>query len=93
MTAPCPIFGFLVELEVEPDESDNLWESFNALLEARGLEADGGRGFRLWTFRLSGVGAQASDLDRRAITAWANSQPAVRSVSVGELFDISGAFQ
>lgn len=85
------MFGFLVELEIEPAESGRLWKSFGALLEERGLEADGGRGHRLWTFRLSGVGTQASDLDRQAIRAWANSEAAVRSVNVGELFDIFGA--
>jgi uncharacterized protein YggL (DUF469 family) len=77
-----------VELEIEPDETDALWESFTALLERRGLEADGGRGYRLWTFRLSGVGAQATDADRHAVIDWANSNSAVRSVTVGDLFDI-----
>jgi hypothetical protein len=91
MTSACPIFGFLVEFEIQPDEADYLWKSFEALLEERGLEADGGRGYRLWTFRLSGVGAPASDLDRRAVIAWANSHAAVRSVSVGDLFDILDA--
>jgi uncharacterized protein YggL (DUF469 family) len=88
VTAPCPILGFLVELEIEPDAAEALWQSFAALLEKRSLEADGGRGYRVWTFRLSGVGSQASDADRRAVTDWANSQRVVRSVSVGELFDI-----
>jgi uncharacterized protein YggL (DUF469 family) len=91
MTAPCPSFGFLVELEIEPDAAETLWKSFGALLEERGLEADGGRGYRIWTFRLTGVGAQASDVDRRAIKTWATSQSAVRSVNVGDLFDIWGA--
>jgi hypothetical protein len=88
VSAPCPVFGFLVELEVEPGAAEALWKSFTALAEERGLEADGGRGLRLWTFRLTGLSAQASDLDRRAVQAWASSQSGVRSVRIGDLFDI-----
>lgn len=93
MTAPCPIFGFLVELEVDEQlssgQSDGVWRSFMDLTRRRGLEADGGRGRRLWTYRLLGESAQASDLDRTAVRAWAATHPEIVDVRVGELFDVS----
>lgn len=61
------------------------------LVQQRGLEADGGRGRRFWTYRLHGEGAQASDLDRSAVREWAATHPEIVSVRVGELFDVQAA--
>ena len=86
------MFGFLVEIEVDDglaaDESDALWRDFMALVEERGLLADGGTGGRTWTYRIHSEGSQATDGDRKAIEAWARARPAIVSASVGELFDI-----
>ena len=92
MTAPCPVFGFLVEVEIDqhvaPNESDRLWKAFMGLVQQRGLEADGGRGRRRWTYRLHGESSQASDLDRTAIRDWASAEPRIVSIHIGDLFDV-----
>jgi uncharacterized protein YggL (DUF469 family) len=95
MTAPCPIFGFQVELELDPRvtprEAEELWQEFVALVQQRGLEADGGRGIRWWTYRLHGESSQASDVDRSAIRDWASAHPGIVTVRIGDLFDVQGA--
>jgi uncharacterized protein YggL (DUF469 family) len=92
MTAPCPIFGFLVEIEIDdyvsPVESDSLWNAFMAFVQQRGLEADGGRGSHMWTYRLCGESAQASDLDRAALQEWASKHREIVSIRIGDLFDV-----
>jgi uncharacterized protein YggL (DUF469 family) len=94
MSAACPTFAFLVEIEIEPEaaaSADDLWEAFIAFAGERGLLADGGRGYRRWTYRLHGEGMQATDADRAAFRSWASTRPEIVSTVVGELFDLGSA--
>lgn len=93
MTAPCPVFRFYVELDLDEmrrDEADDLWRSFMAMIEQRGLVADGGRGQQQWTYMLHSEASQATDLDRAAVEQWAASRREIEAARVGELFDDDG---
>jgi len=92
MTAPCPLYAFLVEFEVDASlsaaASDSLWSDFMKCADRHGLDPDGGRGVRLWTYRLTSESGQASEQDRAAISDWASKRREIVSVRVGELFDL-----
>jgi uncharacterized protein YggL (DUF469 family) len=91
MSAPCPTFAFLVEIEIDPQtrDQDRLWRELMTFVEQRGLLADGGRGHRLWTYRIHGEGTQATNADRVALENWLVKRAEVRNVRVGELFDLN----
>jgi uncharacterized protein YggL (DUF469 family) len=92
MSAPCPTFAFLVEIEIDPErapDGEGLWRELMAFVEQRGLLADGGRGHRLWTYRIHGEGMQATNADRVALENWLTKRPEVCIVQVGELFDLN----
>ena len=92
MTAPCPIFTFLVEMELAADlgggRRDALLRAFAAEVESRGLVARGGASPDGWTYRITGESAQATDLDRRALERWAATRPEVVAVRVGQLTEL-----
>jgi uncharacterized protein YggL (DUF469 family) len=92
MSAACPVFGFLVELEIDDGldraESDALWSAFMKAVADRGLVADGGTGRTLWSYLIHSEAAQATDLDRTALEAWMKSRPEIVAVRVGTLFDL-----
>jgi uncharacterized protein YggL (DUF469 family) len=92
VTAPCFMLGFLVELEVDETISsgrhDALWQTFMGVVEERGLVADGGTGRKRWSYMLRSEASQASDMDRKAIQAWAESRVEIAAVRVGPLVDL-----
>ena len=96
MSAPCPVFGFVVEFEMsEALSSDQLRDVRLAFLaqvaEARGLVIDERRRDHRWTFLVRSEASQATDADRRAVEAWAQEQRAIVAVGVGPLLDFASA--
>lgn len=93
MTAPCPIFGFELDLAIEPrlseTDAERLWRELNALLDRRGLEARGIRSTSTWSYRIRGESSQATDVDRTAIQEWATTQRGIVSCRTSVIFDLA----
>lgn len=92
MSGSCPQLAFDVTLHVDASldaaTSSALWTAFTALLEERGLASGGGtEGGGQWRYIIWREGGQAEHVDREAIREWAEGQPAISEVRVGELID------
>ena len=94
MSAPCPILGFtvLIELHVSTEESqaEALSRSLTELLSAQGLEASGG-GRRPLLFIVSREGSQATEAERQLVQSWASEWSDVATITVSDLIDLSTA--
>jgi uncharacterized protein YggL (DUF469 family) len=94
MSAPCPILGFTVLVELnelaEESQAEALSESLTALLAAQGLEASGG-GRRHRQFLVSRVGSQATEAERQLVESWASEWSDVAIITVSDLVDLSTA--
>jgi uncharacterized protein YggL (DUF469 family) len=92
LSAPCPILGFTVLIELHDSVADARGEALRsalgALLESNGLTMAGG-GRRRARFEVRREGSQATEADRRIVAAWAEEQDDVASVSVSELIDLT----
>lgn len=90
MTAPCPAYGFHVQMALRPGlvpaERERLLAQWEELLENRGLSS-GGRG-PTYGWIVTSEASQATDDDRSAVRAWLESRPELKSWSVGELVDL-----
>jgi uncharacterized protein YggL (DUF469 family) len=94
MSAPCPILGFtvLVDLHESAGESraEALTRALTELLAAQGLEASGGgRPQRL--FVVSREGSQATEAERQLVESWASEWSDVATITVSDLVDLSAA--
>ena len=94
MSAPCPILGFtvLVDLResVDEPEAEALTQSLTDLLAAQGLESSGG-GRRQLLFVVSREGSQATEAERQLVESWASEWSAVADITVSDLVDLSAA--
>jgi len=94
MSAPCPILGFtvLVDLRESAEEAqgEELAQSLTALLAAQGLESSGG-GRRQQLFVVSREGSQATEAERQLVERWASEWSDVAEVTVSDLLDLSAA--
>lgn len=91
MSAPCPILGFiiLIELRDSADDAhaDALRAALGELLESNGLTLAGG-GRRRSRFVVRREGSQATEADRRLVEGWAAERGDVASVTVSDLVDL-----
>ena len=94
MSAPCPILGFtvLVDLResVDEPEAETLTQSLTDLLAAQGLESSGG-GRRQQLFVVSREGSQATEAERQLVESWASEWSDVAEITVSDLVDLSTA--
>jgi uncharacterized protein YggL (DUF469 family) len=94
MSAPCPILGFtvLVDLHESAEESQGeaLTQALTELLAAQGLEANGG-GRRQQLFVVSREGSQATEAERELVQSWASEWSDVATITVSDLVDLSAA--
>lgn len=94
MSAPCPILGFtvLVDLHESAEESQGkaLSQALTDLLAAQGLESSGG-GRRQRLFVVSRVGSQATEAERRLVESWSSMWSDVADITVSDLLDLSTA--
>jgi uncharacterized protein YggL (DUF469 family) len=92
LSAPCPILGFTVLIELRDSVADARGEALRsalgALLESNGLTMVGG-GRRRARLEVRREGSQATEADRRIVAAWAAERGDVASVSVSELIDLT----
>ena len=94
MSAPCPILGFTVLIELHDSVADSrgdaLRSSLGELLESNGLTMTGG-GRRRSRFDVRREGSQATEADCRLVAAWATERADVATVRVSELVDLNPA--
>jgi uncharacterized protein YggL (DUF469 family) len=94
MSAPCPILGFtvLVDLHesVEESQADVLTQALTELLAAQGLESSGG-GRRQRLFVVSREGSQATEAERQLVESWASEWRDVADITVSDLVDLGAA--
>jgi hypothetical protein len=90
MSAPCPVYGFVIHLRPSADtDLDAVLESLRReLLSARGLmgaEADEGE------IVVAGDGFQATHADREATLGWLAARLDAEQFTVGPLSDVGHA--
>jgi uncharacterized protein YggL (DUF469 family) len=94
MSAPCPILGFtvLVDLHESAEESQAgaLTGSLTELLASQGLVSSGG-GRRQLLFVVGREGSQATEAERQLVERWAAEWRHVAAISVSDLVDLSPA--
>jgi uncharacterized protein YggL (DUF469 family) len=94
MSAPCPILGFtvLVDLRGPAEESQRgaLTQSLAELLASQGLVSSGGGGRQL-LFVVGREGSQATEAERQLVQRWAEEWSHVAAISVSDLVDLSRA--
>ena len=94
MSAPCPVFGFHVELTLAFGLSErtvgDLWRDFRRnIVEGRGLVCEREAAGEQWSMTLRGEASQATDSDREAVTQWAAGRSEIQSLEIGPLVDLA----
>lgn len=93
MSAPCPILGFVVELQLQDGLSDAAAEAFRCaadeLFESRGLSGSRQHRGTLWSFIVQSEAAQPTESDREAVLAWARGRQEVANAWAGPIGDLS----
>ena len=89
MSAPCPVFGFVVRLrgEREVDPEALVSALHREILEPRGLEGRIAVDNR--EIVITGEGCQATDADRDVVVAWLSRRRDLSWFEVGALEDVS----
>ncbi|HEY9226339.1 MAG TPA: 50S ribosome-binding protein YggL [Gemmatimonadaceae bacterium] len=91
MSAPCPLFGFVVSIRLRPEttelDADLLADQLIDLLEANSLTTEGGGLDRHLEFVVNREGAQATQSDRELILTWAERWREKAAIAVGDLVD------
>ena len=94
MSAPCPILGFTVLVDLhdsaEESQAEALTQTLAELLAAQGLESSGG-GRRQRLFVVSREGSQATEAERQLVESWASEWSDVAVITVSDLVDLSAA--
>ena len=91
MTAPCPVFGFVVLATLHDHasetERDDFVTALQALLAAHELRSwRRGRGLE---FVIRREGSQATEGDRAIVSEWAAQWDDRATIAVGELVDLT----
>jgi uncharacterized protein YggL (DUF469 family) len=94
MSAPCPIFGFRVELRLALGLSErtlgDLWRDFRrSIVDARGLDCAREASGDSWSIVLRSEASQATDGDREAVRQWAEGRSEIDSLEIGPLLDLA----
>ena len=92
MTAPCPMLGFTVTVELRGDasaaERREIVASLVGLLERHDLTGTV-RGDRVIDVVVRRDGSQATDADRALVRAWAAAWTARAAIAVGDVVDLT----
>lgn len=94
MSAPCPVFGFRVELTLTFGLSERtvgeLWRDFRrSIVEDRALTCEREAGADRWVMTLRSEASQATDSDREAVRHWGADRREIESLDVGPLVDLA----
>jgi uncharacterized protein YggL (DUF469 family) len=94
MSAPCPILGFTVLVDLRAPAKDSqrgaLTQSLAELLASQGLVSSGGGGRQL-LFVVGRDGSQATEAERQLVQRWAAEWSHVAAIAVSDLVDLSPA--
>lgn len=94
MSAPCPVFGFRVELTLAVGLSErtvgDLWRDFRrSIVEARALTCEREASGDHWSMTLRSEASQATDADREAVSEWGSGRTEIEGLEVGPLVDLA----
>jgi uncharacterized protein YggL (DUF469 family) len=94
MSAPCPVFGFRIELALTFGLSEQsiggLWRDFRRdVVVARGLSCERQVRGEHWSMIIRSEATQATDADREAVTRWGTGRREIASLEVGRLVDLA----
>jgi hypothetical protein len=94
MSAPCPVFGFVVTItprEVDdPTALDPIIADLMTVLDADGLEGVvGGGGAK--TIAVRREGSQATDQDRQLVREWSARWSGAANVTIGPIVDLGSS--
>lgn len=94
MSAPCPILGFTVLIELHEPAAEvragALTVSLAQLLATQGLVSSGG-GRRQMLFVVGREGSQATEAERQLVERWADEWRDAAAITVSDLVDLSTA--
>ena len=94
MSAPCPVYGFVVSVVLDAHTTDAqrtaLMDDLIDTLEAGDLLM-GGRGDRVLEYVINREGDQATEADRQRVVAWAARWSDRGVITVSDLVDLSEA--
>jgi uncharacterized protein YggL (DUF469 family) len=94
MSAPCPVYGFVVSVVFDARTTDAqraaLMDDLIDTLEAGDLLM-GGRGDRVLEYVINREGDQATEADRQRVLAWAARWSESGVIMVSDLVDLSEA--
>ena len=94
MSAPCPILGFTVLVDLhesaEETQAGALTQSLAELLASQGLVSSGG-GRRQLLFVVGREGSQATEAERQLVERWAAEWRDAAAITVSDLVDLSPA--
>jgi hypothetical protein len=90
MSAPCPVFGFVVRVEPRSFGAsiDAFVENLRSALEPHGLTTR--RGASRVEYVVTREASQATDADRQLVAEWATQWTSL-AVTVGDLVDLNDA--
>jgi hypothetical protein len=92
MSASCPTYGFVVDVQLAPHVNAvaqvALWNSFCHTLDARGLVCTGAKRAG-WPTAVRSEASQATDSDRQALYQWAQKHEIIVGIEIGQLLDLS----
>ena len=96
MSAACPVFGFVVEVDVVHALTDDQRRSLrralhDEVLESRGLTCVDRFTGHQWSFTVRSEAGQATHADREAVESWADARREIATIRVGPLVDLAGA--
>jgi uncharacterized protein YggL (DUF469 family) len=93
MSAPCPIFGFVVTIRLRDakteSESTSLIDDLVRALESNGLIV--GRGADRLEVVISREGSQATHSDRELVLEWAERWSSIADIHISDLIDLQSA--
>jgi len=91
MSAPCPVFGFIVTARLrDVDSKDGLGplvDDLVTVLESNGLVIRE-RGHRNVQYAVSREGSQATHADRELVLGWSERWRSVAEIDVSDLVDL-----
>ena len=94
MSAPCPILGFTVLIDLHESAGEAragaLTQSLAELLASQGLVSSGG-GRRQLLFVVGREGSQATEAERQLVERWADDWRDSAAITVSDIVDLSPA--
>ncbi len=96
MSAACPVFGFVVEVDLAKALTDEQLQLLrrtlrDEIMEPRGLNCVDRLVGRHWMLTVRSEASQATHADRQAVEAWADARPEIANAHTGPLIDLGSA--